>query len=149
MVLFSKSILFFQKSKTVFYFPNIKCAHYILSDPGEEKTKVDLWKGKWCIKIKYSKITKNCPTTHYISHHNQQIKKNKLTRNVMFRLTINPQIMVYLQCLCMQFIKRVTTFTSEVSTGDVYAQVCKPNRSTAPILGRKRNEDCLLSMEVN
>uniref|UniRef100_A0A8W8JBM1 Uncharacterized protein n=1 Tax=Magallana gigas TaxID=29159 RepID=A0A8W8JBM1_MAGGI len=38
--------------------------------------------------------------------------------------------------------------TPEVSTGDVYAEVCKPNRDTAQFPVRKRTEDGLLYTEV-
>lgn len=39
-------------------------------------------------------------------------------------------------------------YTPEVSTGDVYAEVCKPNRGTVQDPVRKRNEEGLLYMEV-
>lgn len=38
--------------------------------------------------------------------------------------------------------------TPEISSGDVYAEVCKPNRSTEKDPVRKRNEDGLLYMEA-
>lgn len=44
--------------------------------------------------------------------------------------------------------KRDKDCTPEVSTGDVYAEVCKPSRSPAKDPVRKRNEDGLLYMEV-
>lgn len=44
--------------------------------------------------------------------------------------------------------KRSKNHTPEVSTGVVYAEVCKPNRGTAQFPVRKRNEDCLLYTEV-
>lgn len=44
--------------------------------------------------------------------------------------------------------KRSQDRTPEASTGDVYAEVCKPNRSTGKDPVRKRNEDGLLYMEV-
>uniref|UniRef100_A0A8W8JGD8 Uncharacterized protein n=1 Tax=Magallana gigas TaxID=29159 RepID=A0A8W8JGD8_MAGGI len=44
--------------------------------------------------------------------------------------------------------KRSQDRTPEASTGDVYAEVCKPNRSTGKDPVRKRNEDGLLFMEA-
>lgn len=44
--------------------------------------------------------------------------------------------------------KRSKDRTPEISSGDVYAEVCKPNRSTAKDPVRKRNEDGLLYTEV-
>ncbi|XP_052707743.1 uncharacterized protein LOC128183001 [Crassostrea angulata] len=44
--------------------------------------------------------------------------------------------------------KRSQNRTPEVSTGDMYAEVCKPNRSTAKDPVRKSNEEGLLYMEV-
>lgn len=43
--------------------------------------------------------------------------------------------------------KKSNVRTPEVSTGDVYVEVCKPNTSTAKILVRKHNEDGLLKVE--
>lgn len=44
--------------------------------------------------------------------------------------------------------KKSKNRTSEVSTGDVYAEVCKPNRDTAQFPVRKRTEDGFLYTEV-
>nr|XP_034334202.1 uncharacterized protein LOC117691699 [Crassostrea gigas] len=44
--------------------------------------------------------------------------------------------------------KKSKNRTSEVSTGDVYAEVCKPNRDTVQFPVRRRNEDGFLYTEV-
>lgn len=44
--------------------------------------------------------------------------------------------------------KRSKDRTPEVGTGDVYAEVCKPNRGTAQSPVRKRTEDGVLYTEV-
>uniref|UniRef100_A0A8W8JD30 Uncharacterized protein n=1 Tax=Magallana gigas TaxID=29159 RepID=A0A8W8JD30_MAGGI len=44
--------------------------------------------------------------------------------------------------------KRSQDRTPEISSGDVYAEVCKPNRCTGKDPVRKRHEDGLLYMEV-